>query len=71
MENVISSEDPKLIKKKKSSIQGMMKNIQKSLGKLLARSACMFDHNKIERLQVQQAQVKLKRLEESFDEIHY
>ena len=49
----------------------MMKNIQKSLGKLLARSACMFDHDKIERLQVQQAQVKLKRLEESFDEIHY
>ena len=48
----------------------MMINIQKSLGKLLSRTAGKFDHDKIKRLQVQQVQVKLKRLEENFDEIH-
>ena len=43
----IASEDQELIKKMRSSIQGMITNIQKSLGKLLARTT---------------AQAKLKRM---------
>ena len=70
LENVISWGDSKLILEKSSSIQGMMTNIQKNLWKQLAKCAGKFDHDKIQRLQVHQVQVKLKRLEDSFDEIH-
>ena len=70
LEDAISSKDPEEIKSKRSSIQGMMTKLQKSLGKLLLRSEGKFEHDKIKRLRVQQENTKLKRLEESFDEIH-
>ena len=70
LEDAISSGDPNVIKKKRISIQGMMTKLQKSLGNLLIKSGSKFEHDKIKRLQVQQKHAKLKRLEESFDEIH-
>ena len=70
LEDAISSEDPKVIKNKRSSIQGMMNKLQNSLRKLPTKSEDKFDHDKIKRLRVQQEHTKLKRLEENFDEIH-
>ena len=48
----------------------MMTKLQKSLGNLLLKSGSKFEHAKIKRLRVQQEHTKLKKLEESFDEIH-
>ena len=70
MEDAISSADPLVIKNKRSAIQGMMMKLQKSLVKLLLKSGSKFEHDQIKRLRVQQEHTKLKKLEESFDEIH-
>ena len=48
----------------------MMRKLQKSIGILLQKSEGKFEHGKIKRLRVQQEHAKLKKLEESFDEIH-
>ena len=66
MEEAISSGDPEVIKKRRSTIQGGMTKIQNRLEKLLARSAGRFDHDKIKRLNVQGDHADLKKLFESF-----
>ena len=70
LEEAISSGDPEEIKKRRSTIQGMMTNIRKRLEKLLAKSAGKFDHDKIKRLHVQRDQADLEKLLESFKTIH-
>ena len=60
-----------MIKKKRSSIQGMMTKLQKSIGILLQKSGGKLEHAKVKRLRVQQEHAKLKKLEESFDEMHH
>ena len=52
LEEVIASRDPKLIKRKRGPVQGIITYIQKNLGRLLARSVGKFDHGKIQILQV-------------------
>lgn len=69
-EEAIASEDPEVIKKRRSTIQGSMTTIRKRLGKLLSKSAGNFDHVKIKRLRVQDDYNDLKKLLESFKVIH-
>ena len=69
-EEAISSEDPEVIKKKRSTIQGMMTNLCKRLGKLLTKSGGKFDHDKIKRFSVQRDQADLEKLLESFKHLH-
>jgi hypothetical protein len=52
LEEVISSRDPELIKRKRGPFQQIITYIQKNLGRLLVRSAVKFDHGKIQRFQV-------------------
>lgn len=66
LEEAISSGDPDVIKKRRSTIQGGMTKIQNRLGKLLQRSAGKFDHDRIKRLNVQGDHADLKKLFESF-----
>ena len=48
MEKDISSGDPEVIKKRRSTIQRMMTTVHNCLGKMLAKSAGKFDHDKID-----------------------
>ena len=66
MEEAISSGDPDVIKKKRSTIQGQITKIQNHLDKLLLKSAGKFDHDRIRRLNVQGDHADLKKLFESF-----
>ena len=70
MEEVIRSEDPKLIKTRRDTIQEGMTSIEKSMRRLLARIAGKFDHGKIPRLQVQSENESLKKFHEEFEIIH-
>ena len=70
MKEVISSEDPEKIKKRRSAIQSIMKTIQNCLAKILAKSAGKFDYDKIKRLLVQGEHADLKKHLESFKMIH-
>jgi hypothetical protein len=67
LEDVISSRDPKVIKKKRSPIQGMIPKLQKSLGILLKKSEGKFERGKIKLLRVQQEHAKLKKPQDRFD----
>ena len=69
-EEVISSKDPELIKKRRSNYQGMMTTACKNLGRLLVKTAGKFDHERIQRIQVLEQQVKLRKLQENFDVLH-
>ena len=69
-EEAISSGDPEVIKKRRSTIQGMMTNNCKRLGNQLAKIGGKFDHDKIKRFSVQRDQADLERLLESFKKIH-
>ena len=69
-EEVISSKDPDLIKKRRGNFQGMMTTVCKNLGRLLVQTAGKFDHKRIQRIQVLEQQVKLKKLQESFETLH-
>ena len=62
LDEVISSKDPESIKKKRSNFQGMMTTVRKNLGRLLVKTAGKFDHVKIQRIQVLEERVKLKKL---------
>ena len=66
LEEAISSGDPDVIKKRRSTIQGGMTKIQNRLDKLLLKSAGKFDHDRIKRLNVQGDHADLKKLFESF-----
>jgi hypothetical protein len=70
LEEAISSGDPEVIKKRRSTIQRTMTTVRKNLGRLLAKSAGKIDHEKIQRLQVQSEHVSLKKYEEDFKIIH-
>ena len=70
LEEVISSKDPDVIKKKRSTIQGSMTRIRNHMGKLLTKSAGKFDHDKIKRLNVQENHTDLRKNLESFKVIH-
>ena len=61
LEEVIRSEDPKLIKTRRDAIQEGMTSIEKSMRRLLARSA-----GKIQRLQVQIEHESIKKYQEDF-----
>ena len=66
MEEVIASQDPELINKKRGAIQERITSIEKSLRRLLARSAGKFDHGKIPRIQGQSEHEGLKKHQEDF-----
>ena len=70
MEEVISTKDPEAIKRKRSTIQGMMTTIRKNLERLLARTAGKFDHDRILRLRVQGEHASLKKHQKNFEIIH-
>ena len=63
-EEVISSGDPEVFKKRRSTIQGMMTNICKRLGNQLAKISGKFRQGKLPRLQVQSEHGSLKFQEE-------
>ena len=69
-EEVISSKDPDLIKKRRGNFQGMMTTVCKNLVRLLVKTAGKFDHVRIQRIQVLELQVKLKELQKSFETLH-
>ena len=62
----ISSKDPKVIKKKRSTIQGMITAVNNNLAKLLKNTASSFDHNKIQRTRVLTDLANLKKHQENF-----
>ena len=70
LEEVISSKDPKVIKKKRSTILGMITAVHNNLVKLLEKTAGNFDHNKIQRTRVLTDLANLKKHQESFEVIH-
>ena len=70
MEEAISSADPDMIKKRRSTIQGSMTNIRKRLDKLLVKRAGTFDHDNIKRFNVQRDHADLEKLLENFKIIH-
>jgi hypothetical protein len=70
LEEVNASEDPEMIKRKRGAIQEMMTSIEKTIGRLLARSAGKFDHGKIPKLRVQAEQESLKKNKKDFEIIH-
>ena len=47
-----------------------MTTVCKNLGRLLVKTSGRFDHEKIQRIQVQEQQAKIKKLQESFDILH-
>jgi hypothetical protein len=53
IEEVISSEDPEVIKKKRSAIQRLSTGVRNSLDKLLVKTAGKFDNSQIKKLDVQ------------------
>ena len=69
-EEVISSKDPDLIKRRRGNFQGMMTTICKNLGRLLVKTAGRFDHEKIQRTPILEQQVKLKELQGGFEILH-
>ena len=66
LEEAISSGNPDVIKKRRSTIQGVMTKIQNRLEKLLAMSSGKFDHEKIKRLNVKRDHADLEKFLESF-----
>ena len=70
IEEVISSKDPGLIKKRRGNFQGMLTTIHKNLGRLLVKTAGKFDHVKIQRIPVLEQHAKLKELQKNFEILH-
>ena len=70
LESVISSEDPEVIKRKRSTIQRLMTGVRNSLDKLLIRTAGKFDHSQIKRLEIHDQHASLKKHYENFQVIH-
>ena len=65
MEEAISSGDPEVIKKRRSTIQGSMTTIRKHLEKLLVKRADKFDHENIKSFNVKRDHTDL-----TFGELH-
>ena len=70
IEEVISSKDPEVIKKKRSTIQRLTTGVRKSLDQLLIKTAGKLDHSQIKRLDVQEHHARIKRHYENFQAIH-
>ena len=70
LEEVIRLKDPELVKKKGGAIQERVTSIERTLWRLLTRSAGKFDHGKIPRLRVQVEHKSLKKFLEDFEIIH-
>ena len=66
LEEAISSGDPDVINKRRSTIQGGMTKVQSRLEKLLAKSSGKFDYDRIKRLNVQGDHNDFKKLFEIF-----
>ena len=66
LEEVIASKDPELINKKRGAIQERMTSIEKTLGRLLAKSTGKFNHGKFQRLRVQSEHESLKKHHKDF-----
>ena len=66
MEEAISSGDPDVIKKRRSTIQGGMTKIRNRLEKLLTKSSDKFNHDTIKRLHVQRDHADLEKNLENF-----
>ena len=61
MEETISTKDPDMIKKKRSTLLRLITVIHKNLAKLLERTAESFDHTKIVRARVLTDLANLKK----------
>ena len=70
LEDAISSGDPEVIKKRRSTIQRLMTMLQKRLATMLTKSAGKSDHAQIDRRQVLDEKQSLKELQGSFKSIH-
>ena len=70
LEEIVSSKDPKEIKKRRSTEKRMITTIQNHLAELLVKMTGTFDHAKIKRTRVLTNLANLKKNQESFDVIH-
>ena len=70
IEDVIKSQDPEAIKKKRSTIQRFSTGVRNNLDKLLIKTAGNFDHSLIERIEVHMNDASLKKHLENFQVIH-
>ena len=70
VEDVISTMDPEKIKRKRSSIQGMMTINRNNLTRLLVKTAGKFDHVNIHRIRVEGEFTCLRDNLEKFKMIH-
>ena len=70
LEEAISTKDPEVIKKKRSTILRMITAIHNNMAKLLEKTSGRFDHNKIQRTRVLTDLASLKKYQESFEMIH-
>ena len=70
LEDVISTQDPERIKKKRSTIQKLATGVRNILDKLLVRTAGQFDHSSIKRLEVHGHHANLKKHYANFQVIH-
>ena len=70
IDKVISSKDAESIKKRRGNFQGMMTTACRNLERLLVKTAGKFDQQRIQRIQVLEQEVKLRKLQESFDVLH-
>ena len=69
IEDVIRSQDPEAIKKKRSTIQRFLTGVRNNLDKLLVKTAGKFDHSIIKRIQVHINDASLKKDFENFQVI--
>ena len=70
IEDVISTKDPEVIKKKRSTIQRLTTGVRNSLDRLLIKAAGKFDHSQIKRLDVHDHHASLKKHYVNFQVIH-
>ena len=70
IEDVISSRDPEVIKKRRNTIQRWTTGVRNNLGRLLVKTAGKFDHSQIKRIEVHDDHASLKRHYENFQAIH-
>ena len=70
IEDVISTKDPEVIKKKRSTIQRLTTGVRNSLDRLLIKAAGKLDHSQIKRLDVHDYHASLKKHYVNFQVIH-
>ena len=70
IEDVIKSQDPEAIKKKRSTIQRFSTGVRNNLDKLLVKTAGKFDHSTIKRIEVHIDDASFNKHFENFQVIH-